>query len=129
MGGILLGEIGDDQRTLLQTIFGPFSREGDWPVWQFADISLRRRGLLADDVLASLPVAGGDGATRMRYGLTWHNDHPLIPNARHRGLRLRSPVCGTSGPTESAAPDGVPGHGAVPGQEAGGSRSVAVRGR
>jgi hypothetical protein len=69
MDAILLDELSDDQRTLLRTVFGPFSREGDWPVWQFADLSLRKRGLLAGDVLASLPLAGGDGATRMRYGL------------------------------------------------------------
>lgn len=91
MGGILLRELGDEQRTLLRQVFEPFSREGDWPVWQFADISLRRRGLLAGDVLASLPVAGGDGATRMHYGLTWHNDHLLVPNA---GTRIALTVAG-----------------------------------
>lgn len=80
MSGILREQLGDEQLLLLREVFTPFDREGVWPIWQYIDYRLDKQGWVAGEVLGSLPVAGGEGAMRMRYGLTWHQDSLAVPN-------------------------------------------------
>jgi hypothetical protein len=82
MSGLLGAQLDADQLLLLQETFTPFDRMGVWPIWDYVDHQLDATGLIAADVLASLPVAGGRGGGRMRYGLTWHQDGHWLPNDR-----------------------------------------------
>ena len=77
---MLREQLGEDQALLLREVFTPFDRQGVWPIWQYVDYRLDKQGLVASEVLASLPVAGGEGVMRMRYGLTWHQDSLMTPN-------------------------------------------------
>lgn len=70
-------------------------------MWAYVDHVLDARGLVAEDVLASLPVAGGRGGGRMRYGLTWSSDGHQIPAA---GTRLTLTVAGMWHLGSAAAP-------------------------
>jgi hypothetical protein len=74
MTGVLRAQLDPDQLALLHETFTPFDRLGEWPVWAYVDHQLDAKGLVAADVLASLPVVGGHGGGVMRYGLTWHSD-------------------------------------------------------
>jgi hypothetical protein len=80
MGGLLREQLSDEQVLLLREVFTPFDRLGQWPVWQYIDSRLDLHGVVAAEVLGSLPVAGGAGVMRMRYGLTWHSDSVPVPN-------------------------------------------------
>jgi hypothetical protein len=80
MSGVLRAQLDPDQVTLLREVFIPFDRLGEWPVWAYVDHLIDRQGLVAEDVLASLPVAGDQGGGRMRYGLTWNSDGHWLPN-------------------------------------------------
>ena len=91
MSGVLCRQLDPDQLMLLRETFTPFDRLGEWPVWAYVDHILDAKGLVAADVLASLPVAGGQGGGGMRYGLTWNRDSRGLPNA---GTRLALTVAG-----------------------------------
>ena len=65
--------------------------DGVWPVWQYVDTRLYARGLVAAEVLRSLPIAGGQRPGRLLYGLTWNNDNNWLPND---GTRLALTVAG-----------------------------------
>jgi hypothetical protein len=78
--GVLCAQLGPEQRLLLQESFTVYDRQGLWPVWFYLDHVLDEKGLAAEEVLASLPVAGGRGAGEMSYGLTWHKDGTWRPN-------------------------------------------------
>lgn len=91
MSGVLRAQLDPDQLALLREVFTPFDRLGEWPVWSYVDHVLDAQGLVAVDVLASLPVAGGQGGGQMRYGLTWNRDSRWLPNA---GTRLALTVAG-----------------------------------
>jgi hypothetical protein len=80
MGGVLRAQLDPDQLTLLDAVFTPFDRQGEWPVWAYVDHVLDTQGLVAEDVLLSLPMAGDQGGGRLRYGLTWSTDG-RVPNA------------------------------------------------
>lgn len=84
MSGVLRGQLDPYQQLLLRETFTPFDQMGEWPVWAYVDHQLDSKGLVAADVLASLPVAGGAGGGRMRYGLTWNSDSHWLPNDRTR---------------------------------------------
>jgi hypothetical protein len=90
MSGVLRAQLDPDQLTLLREVFTPFDRQGEWPVWAYVDHVMDAQGLVAEDVLGSLPVAGDHGGGRMRYGLTWSRDGQL-PNT---GTRLALTVAG-----------------------------------
>lgn len=78
MTSVLRAQLDPDQLLLLRETFMLFDRMGAWPVWAYLDHQLDAKGLVAADVLASLPVAGKPG--RMKYGLTWNNDNHWHPN-------------------------------------------------
>ena len=82
MSGVLRAAAHSDQLTLLREVFTPFDRLGEWPVWAYVDHVMDAEGLVAADVLASLPVAGDQGGGRMRYGLTWSRDSHQPPERR-----------------------------------------------
>jgi hypothetical protein len=82
VGGVLLEELSEDQRRLLEVVYEPFHYSGDWPVWQFADLTMERRyGLDAAAVLASLPRAAG--LASHGYGLTWRTDWRIDPQPQN----------------------------------------------
>lgn len=91
MSGILRAQLDSDQLMLLQETFAPFEQNGEWPVWAYVDHRLDAKGLVAADVLASLPTAGGLGGGRTRYGLTWNRDGDQGPAA---GTRLTLTIAG-----------------------------------
>jgi hypothetical protein len=68
-----------EQLALLRVIFGPFDATGEWPVWQYADLTLDAMGIDAQATLESLPVAGDPGPMSRSYGLTWRNDSHMSP--------------------------------------------------
>ena len=75
MTNILREPLGNDQRTLLRTIWEPFALSGEWPIWQFVDLTLdRMSGLDAAAVLSSLPrVRHPDPAMwSSSYALVWY---------------------------------------------------------
>jgi len=79
VAGLLWEPLTAEQMDLLSAIFDPFDSSGDWPVWQFADLTLDRRGTDAADVLASLPVAGSSQPRSRNYGLVWRSDSHMQP--------------------------------------------------
>lgn len=91
MSGVLRAQLDPDQVALLREVFTPFDRQGEWPVWAYVDHVMDAQGLVAADVLASLPTAGVQGGGQMRYGLTWNRDSHWLPNA---GTRLALTVAG-----------------------------------
>jgi hypothetical protein len=66
MTGVLRTQLDPDQLLLLQETFTLFDRMGEWPIWAYVDHRLDAEGLIAKEVLASLPVAGGPGGGQMR---------------------------------------------------------------
>lgn len=91
MNSALRAQLGPDQLLLLQETFGPYDRQGEWPLWAYVDHRLDAKGLVAEEVLASLPIAGGLGGGEMRYGLTRNQDNHWLPND---GTRLELTVPG-----------------------------------
>ncbi len=91
MNGVLRTQLDPDQLLLLRETFAPYDRRGEWPVWAYVDHLLDAKGLVAAEVLASLPVAGGRGGGQMRYGLTWNQNNHWLPND---GTRLALTVAG-----------------------------------
>jgi hypothetical protein len=91
MGGVLRAQLDPDQVALLREVFMQFDQRGEWPVWAYVDHVMDAQGLVAADVLTSLPLAGGQGGGQMRYGLTWNMDNHWLPNA---GTRLALTVAG-----------------------------------
>lgn len=84
MDGVLRAQLDPDQLLLLRETFTIFDRLGEWPVWAYLDHVLDANGLVAADVLASLPVVGGRGGGEMRYGLTRHADNYWRPKGDTR---------------------------------------------
>ena len=76
-----LGELlSEEQMRLLRVIYEPFGASGEYPLWQYADLTLDREfGLDAASVLDSLPVVGHRGPGTMSYGLTWRSDSHMQP--------------------------------------------------
>lgn len=69
-----------EQEHLLRAIYEPFDQSGEWPIWQYVDLTLDDRfGLDAGVVLASLPSIEGRGAGSMGYGLIWRTDSYMQP--------------------------------------------------
>ena len=56
MTGVLRGQLDSVQMLLVQETFAVFDRQGVWPVWAYLDHVLDAKGLVAADVLASLPA-------------------------------------------------------------------------
>jgi hypothetical protein len=81
MAGSLREPLSPDQKHLIQVIFEPFDQAGEWPVWQYVDLTLDSRfGIdTAADVLASLPGVGERSAMSLSYGLTWRQDSHSQP--------------------------------------------------
>lgn len=68
------------QVALLKVIFEPFDQTGEWPFWQYVDLTFGDRYELdAATVLASLPRVGSDGGAGLRYGLVRRQDPQLSP--------------------------------------------------
>lgn len=68
-----------EQMVLLRVLFEPFDATGEWPVWQYADLTLDAKGIDAEAALESLPVTGDPGPMSRSYGLTWRDDSHLRP--------------------------------------------------
>lgn len=82
MTSLLRAPLSADQQYLLRVIYQPFDQLGEWPLWQYADLTLDgQRGLDAAAVLNSLPQLGGPGAGGPRYALTWRQDSHMQPQA------------------------------------------------
>ncbi len=80
-----------DQLRLLGVIYEPFHNSGEWPFWQFVDLTMQRRfGVNACEVLASLPRAGD--ASR-GYGLTWRPDPMIAPQPHHEVALTAAGLC------------------------------------
>jgi hypothetical protein len=77
--GLLREPLTAEQMDLLRVIFDPFDASGDWPLWQFADLTLDQRSVDAAEVLASLPLAGSPEPRSQNYGLVWRSDSHLQP--------------------------------------------------
>ena len=80
MSDVLRADLDPDQLLLLRETFAPFDQTGRWPCWAYLDELLDAKGLVAADLLASLPVAGGAGGGQMRYGLTRNDNNHWLPN-------------------------------------------------
>ena len=98
MTGLLREPLSADQLRLLRAIFEPFDRSGEWPVWQYVDLTLDAKfGLDAADVLACLPRVGERSPVSVSYGLTWRDNSHIGPQADTRvmltvaGLRHLGP--------------------------------------
>jgi hypothetical protein len=72
VSGVLLADLSHEQLLLLRGTFTPWSRMGRWPIWAYVDQRLDAEGLVAADVLASLPGVGEALGGRALYGLTWY---------------------------------------------------------
>jgi hypothetical protein len=79
--GSLRERLSPDQERLIRVIFEPFDQAGEWPVWQYVDLTLDSRfGIdTAADVLASLPGVGERSPMSLSYGLTWRQDSYAQP--------------------------------------------------
>jgi hypothetical protein len=80
VNGVLRAQLDPGQLLLLKETFRPYDQMGEWPVWAYVDQQLDGQGLVASDVLASLPIGGGAGGGEMRYGLTWHRTAHWLPD-------------------------------------------------
>jgi hypothetical protein len=78
---VLREPLSPDQGYLIRMIFEPFEQAGEWPFWQYVDLSLDSRfGIgTAADVLASLPGVGERAPASLSYGLTWRQDSHSQP--------------------------------------------------
>ncbi|ODB80079.1 MULTISPECIES: hypothetical protein [Micromonospora] len=76
MAGSLREPLNPEQEHLVRVIFEQFDRTGEWPIWQYVDLTLESRFGVdnAADVLASLPSVGERGPASLSYGLTWRLD-------------------------------------------------------
>jgi hypothetical protein len=82
MNGILRTDLSPEQLLLLEEAFTPWDRHGRWPLWTYIDQRLDAKGLVAADVLASLPAAGPLWGGGSRYELTWYQRSGILtPNA------------------------------------------------
>ena len=90
MAGSLREPLSPDQEHLIRVIFEPFDEAGEWPVWQYVDLTLDSRlGIdTAAYVLASLPGVGGQAAVSLSYGLTWRQDSTAA-STRRAGADVR----------------------------------------
>ena len=81
MTGLLREPLSLEQKRLIRVIFEPFDQTGEWPIWQYVDLTLDSRfGIdTAADVLASLPSAGERAPMSLSYGLTWRQDSHAQP--------------------------------------------------
>ncbi|MBL6280465.1 hypothetical protein JMF97_30365 [Micromonospora fiedleri] len=76
VAGSLREPLNPEQEHLIRVIFEQFDQVGEWPIWQYVDLTLESRlGIdTAADVLASLPSVGERGPVSPSYGLTWRQD-------------------------------------------------------
>ena len=82
MNGILRTDLSPEQLLLLEEAFTPWDRAGRWPLWTYIDQRLDAKGLVAADVLASLPTIGSLWGAGSRYELTWYqHSGNRTPNA------------------------------------------------
>jgi hypothetical protein len=72
VSGVLRAGLSPEQLLLLRETFIPWTRTGRWPIWSYLDQRLDAEGLVAADVLASLPRVGQALGGRARYELTWY---------------------------------------------------------
>ena len=81
MPGLLREPLSPEQERLIRVIFEPFDQTGEWPIWQYVDLTLDSRfGIdTAADILASLPSAGERGPMSLSYALTWRQDSHARP--------------------------------------------------
>ena len=77
---VLREPLSPEQERLIRAIYEPFDQTGEWPIWQYVDLTLDSRfGLDTGVVLASLPSIGGRGAGSLGYGLIWRTDSHMQP--------------------------------------------------
>lgn len=70
------------QGVLLRVVSEPFLAAGEWPVWQYTDLTLDdQHGLDAATVLASLPEAGDRPPSSQAYRLIWRPDSYRQPQS------------------------------------------------
>jgi hypothetical protein len=79
--GALREPLSSEQTKLISTIYEPYGLSGEWPIWQYVDISLDALGLDAAAVLSSLPsVRSSDAAMwASSYALTWYMNRSEVP--------------------------------------------------
>lgn len=94
-----------DQLRLLQVIFEPFDQTGDWPLWQYVELTMdSRHDVDAGDALRSLPLVRHPSPAMWssKYELVWHQNagqplpqHPLgLTVAGLRYLQEAEPLVG-----------------------------------
>ncbi len=73
--------LSDEQKTLLRTIYIPFSENGKWPIWQYVERILAKKGIDANTVYSSFPVVYGNPGHSWQhsYGITFRDDNNHQP--------------------------------------------------
>jgi hypothetical protein len=85
MANVLREPLGPEQQALLRVIARSFIATGDWPVWQYVELTLENEyGLDAEAALASLPDVGDKSPTSPGYGLLWRPDSYRQPHLDDR---------------------------------------------
>jgi hypothetical protein len=79
--GALREPLSNEQTKLINTIYESFGLSGEWPIWQYVDLSLDALDLDAAAVLSSLPsVRNLDSAVwASPYTLTWYMNPNQVP--------------------------------------------------
>jgi hypothetical protein len=80
--------LNDDQLALLLEIAEPYARDGVWPVWNYVVARMDRRGLDAQEVIASLPRVGATGTLGLSYGFTECRDWRMLREDDKIGLTV-----------------------------------------
>ena len=126
MNGILRTDLSPEQLLLLEEAFTPWDRAGRWPLWTYIDQRLDAKGLVAADVLASLPTIGSLWGAGSRYELTWYqHSGNRTPNA---DTPMALTVAGRGTPARHrAVAHGLQGHLEIPGGEAKKHHARAIR--
>ncbi|WP_327293009.1 hypothetical protein [Streptomyces sp. NBC_01198] len=74
----LQDQLDEAQMALLLEIATPYAQGGAWPVWHYVVGQMDKRGLDAQEVIASLPRVGSSGTLGPSYGFTAGHDWRMI---------------------------------------------------
>lgn len=80
MSGELREPLSEEQTRLIRAIYEPFALSGEWPIWQYVDLTLDAQWELdAATVFASLPVVRRPYPATWSYALTWYTNPSNLP--------------------------------------------------
>jgi hypothetical protein len=82
MPNLLQAKLTKQQLTLMSLMSGPFSANGQWPVWHYVVTKMDRLNLDAEELLKSLPYVGDRSVGRSSYGLAWFDHNQLADDSR-----------------------------------------------